>query len=477
MTEMRILLLNLGSVPALSANLRHILQSSHTPGLEVCQESIEEADSDSSSAPGISNILFRHHADAIFIILPSRLLEQARELIQTLAERSSALPVIVITEDVRPDDLFDLLKLGATDFITAPLKRSDVLPRIWRAVRQVPQEIKLVHSLKQKIGLDLLVGKSRIFLAELEKIPLMARCDASVLISGETGTGKELFSRAIHYLSPRAGKPFVPISCGAIPLDLVENELFGHARGAFTGASSSSPGLIQEASGGTLFMDEVDCLPLAAQAKLLRFLQEKEYKQLGSPRIRNADVRIIAATNIDLETAVKVGKFRRDLFYRLNIIPVTVPPLRDRREDIPVLAHHFLIKYAREFKKDVRDLAPETVSKLMVHEWPGNVRELENAIERAVIFSKYPLIDNIEMTGSESKTERSVQSFKYAKAAAVGQFERKYIQDLLIAHAGNISRAAAAAGKNRRAFWELIRRHRINVEQFKPDSSKNQDVS
>lgn len=473
MREVKVLLLNLGPASAVDSNLRGILRSCDSSRLELHQESIEPGLAD-DLAGDISNILHRYHPDAILITLPSRLLMPARELIKTLANRSGASPVIVVTEDVQPHDLFDLLKLGVADFITTPLKASDVLPRFWRAVEQDPQESRVVHSLKQKIGLSRLVGKSSSFLAEVEKIPLVARCDASVLISGETGTGKELFARAIHYLSPRAGKPFVPISCGAIPLDLMENELFGHVQGAFTGASSSSPGLIQEAYGGTLFMDEIDCLPLPAQVKLLRFLQEREYKQLGSTRICNADVRVVAATNVELETVVNEGKFRRDLFYRLNIVPVTLPPLRDRKEDIPILARHFLAKYAFEFKKEVQDLTSGTVQKLMLHEWPGNVRELENAIERAVIFSKHPLIDYAEVVGSESNTRSAAQSFKYAKAAAVGQFERKYIQDLLIAYRGNISRAAKAAGKNRRAFWELIRRHRIDVQQFK--SPKKQDV-
>src|SRR6185503_17096456 len=198
-----------------------------------------------------------------------------------------------------------------------------------------------------------LIGQSPVFLQQVQKISLIASCEANVLIVGETGTGKELYARAIHYGSARAGHPFMPVNCGAIPAELVENELFGHIRGAFTSASSLQVGLIEEANGGTLFLDEIDCLPVHAQVKLLRFLQEKEYRPLGSAKMRRANVRVIAASNLNLEDAVDTGKVRQDLFYRLNIISLTLPPLRDRREDIPLLARHFLGKYSREFDSHV----------------------------------------------------------------------------------------------------------------------------
>jgi transcriptional regulator with PAS, ATPase and Fis domain len=298
------------------------------------------------------------------------------------------------------------------------------------------------------------------------KIPVVSQCDVNVLISGETGTGKELFARAIHYLSPRASKPFIPVSCGAIPLELIENELFGHVKGAFTGASSPQPGLLQEAHGGTLFLDEIDCLPMLAQVKFLRFLQEREYKQLGSPKVHHADVRVIGATNVELEKAVQEGKFRQDLYYRVNIIPLVLPPLRERKGDIPLLARYFLEKYAVEFDKGTKEFAGEALQKLVTYEWPGNVRELENVVERAVVFSKESIIHQVDIL-SPSSDRLQLESFRTAKARMIGQFEKNYIENVLCAHRGNISKAAEAVQKNRRAFWELIRKYRIDVHRFK----------
>jgi two-component system, NtrC family, response regulator GlrR len=316
-----------------------------------------------------------------------------------------------------------------------------------------------------------MVGESPAFLAAIEKVPLVARCDATVLISGETGTGKELVARAIHYLSPRAKKPFVAVNCGAIPPELVENELFGHERSAFTGATASQTGLIQEAEGGTLFLDEVDSLPLLAQVKLLRFLQEKEYRPLGAGRMLKADVRVVAAANSDLEGAVEAGRLRQDLYYRLSVIPLHLPALRERREDIPLLARHFLAKYAREMGQPARGLSPGALQTLLDHPWPGNVRELEHVVQRAVVLSQ----DQGEVGAGHVVLPRSRRSaarpaaegFQQAKARAVAEFEAAYIRDLLLLHQGNISRAAKSAEKNRRAFWELIRKHGIDAESFR----------
>jgi DNA-binding NtrC family response regulator len=288
------------------------------------------------------------------------------------------------------------------------------------------------------------------------------------LISGETGTGKELCARAIHYLSPRAQKPFVPVNCGAIPADLVENELFGHERGAYTGASTSELGLIEEANEGTLLLDEIDCLPPLAQVKLLRFLQEKEYRPLGSRKSYKADVRIIAASNADLEEATSAGKLRRDLYYRLDAIRLRLPALRERREDILLLARHFLYAYTAEFDKGLMDFSPEAAQMLMLYDWPGNVRELEHVIERAVLLSESKLIQADDVTVPRPDAPPDLDSFRVEKNRMIEQFEKSYIQKLLLTCQGNITKAARVARKNRRAFWELVRKYRIDARSFKP---------
>ena len=258
----------------------------------------------------------------------------------------------------------------------------------------------------------------------------------------------------------------MPVNCGAIPGDLVENELFGHERGAFTSAVTLQTGLVEEANGGTLFLDEIDCLPTFAQVKLLRFLQEKEYRPLGSARMRHADVRVIAASNVNLEEAVENGKVRQDLFYRLNIISLALPPLRERLDDIPLLARHFLEKYSSEMNKETSDLQSDALQILMAHAWPGNVRELEHAIERATVLCTGPSIRGCDLILDSTSVPRG-QSLQEAKATQIARFEKGYIQGLLRASRGNISKAARVAQKNRRAFWQLIQKHHIDVESFK----------
>ncbi|HMG73329.1 MAG TPA: sigma-54 dependent transcriptional regulator [Pyrinomonadaceae bacterium] len=331
--------------------------------------------------------------------------------------------------------------------------------------------VPLLQSHTVKHGVNELVGENQEFLREIEKIPLIAKCEASVLISGETGTGKELCARAIHYLSPRARQTFIPVNCGAIPADLVENELFGHEPGAFTGAKASRPGLIQAADGGTLFLDEIDCLPLLAQVKLLRFLQEKEFRSLGSTKICRANVRIIAATNADCEEALKSGKLRQDLYYRLNVIPLNLPSLRERGEDVLLLARHFLVKHATQLNKQMAGFSVNALRKLYFYDWPGNVRELEHIIMRAVVFSDHEVIRADDITLLDHKDPSLSESFQEAKDRIVAEFEKAYIRSLLLRCSGNISEAARIARKNRRAFWELIRKHHISVKSLRSSVS------
>jgi len=411
----------------------------------------------------------------VLLILTTTEVASVRKLIQGIKASKHDPEIILITEQCDANEILDLMMLGAADFITPPINVSATMPRVRRLLEKAKWRIDSTQSLTAKIGMRLLVGEAPIFLEETRKIPLLANCDGRVLILGQTGTGKELFARAIHYLSPRMTHPFVAVSCGAIPVELLENEMFGHSKGAFTGATTSEHGLIGEAEGGTLFLDEVDCLPLLAQTKLLRFLQEGEYKPLGSSKSRHADVRVIAASNIDLAQAVKERKLRQDLYYRLNIARVNMPSLCDRRGDIPLLAEHFLAKYAHEFDRSARELSEAAMRKLISYDWPGNIRELENAIERAVMLTETECIFDTEILLPDTEQCIDDESFQKVKARVVTQFERAYLQNLMITHHGNVSQAARAAKKNRRALWELIRKHDLDAKNFRTDSpsSKN----
>jgi two-component system, NtrC family, response regulator GlrR len=450
--------------------LRELLRDCENPPVHI---QLKRADSFTSArfTQSIRACLSRFDPHLILVALDSQNLILADKLIRS-ADLHPQRPIVAVMGAGEPEELIGLLKLGVTDFIVSPFRKIDVLPRLWRLLQPRTSDDVLNQNLKAKIGLRQIVGQDPVFLAEINKIPIVAACDASVLIMGETGTGKELCARAIHYLSPRAGKPFIPVNCGAIPTELVENELFGHVKGAFTGASKSYFGLIFAADGGTLFLDEIDCLPLPAQAKLMRFLQDKEYRQLGSTKFHQADVRIVAASNLDLPTAASEGRFRRDLYYRLNVIPLDLPRLQDRRQDIVLLAQHFLRHYALEYDKPIEDFSAQAIQQLLLHDWPGNVRELENVVERAVIFSRQTRIQDtdIALPAGDQRSE-GAKSLQEMKARVVADFEKKYIQDLLLAHRGNISRAAQVARKNRRAFWELIRKHQIDVQPFKDGSS------
>jgi transcriptional regulator with PAS, ATPase and Fis domain len=322
-----------------------------------------------------------------------------------------------------------------------------------------------VAKLSARLGLAQIIGESPPFLTAVKQIPLVAKYQACVLLLGETGTGKEVFARAIHYHSPRSDKPFIPVNCGAIPVDLVENEFFGHESGAFTSANCSRRGLLSEADGGTLFLDEVDCLPLMAQVKLLRFLQDGQFRALGSERACTSDVRVVAASNTNLLDSAKSGRFRKDLFYRLNVITVKLPPLRERLEDVGLLARHFLAKYSAKFGAPAREFTCDALQKLLSHNWPGNVRELENVVQRAVVIAGQLLIDAEHIYIGDAEAPKEHQSFRCMKAKAVAEFEQTFVRRLLLAHGGNITRAAQAAGKDRRAFWELMRKHQIEAKR------------
>src|SRR5262249_25261653 len=302
------------------------------------------------------------------------------------------------------------------------------------------------------------------FLDKVRCIPRFARCDATVLISGESGTGKEIFARAIHYLSLRADRKFVPVNCGALPENLVESEIFGHKRGAFTGAASNQSGLICDAEGGTLFLDEIDCLTPQAQVKLLRFLQDGEYRSVGSHQIRRANIRVIAAANADFSHIVRSGKFREDLFYRLNVLALTLPALRQGPGDILLLTHDFLEKQAAITETRLKNLSLAALNRLLSHSWPGNVRELQNVLMRAIVLSNRDTIEPWDLDLPEQEPAAEDQSFRTNKSRVVWRFEHDFLTTALRAHGGNITRAASAVGKNRRAFWELLRKHNLLAE-------------
>ncbi|OLE50901.1 MAG: hypothetical protein AUG51_25710 [Acidobacteria bacterium 13_1_20CM_3_53_8] len=467
MNPAKILLLDLNSADDLSNTLLAAFESPHTQySIQFRSEKVNDNNVAFPDTDLLATIAC-FQPDIILLAVPRNLNKQAQAFFQAMRRKHITAPVIPVVETSEADRALNWLKLGAADFIPTSISSNDILARVCQLLEQVPPGEVLAQRLRENLGMRLLIGKSSAFLEEINKIPLLAKCNASVLIAGETGTGKELCARAIHYLGPRAHKPFIPVNCGAIPADLVENELFGHERGAFTGAKNSKIGLIQEADGGTLFLDEIDCLPLLSQVKLLRFLQEKEYRPLGSTKVCQADVRVIAATNSDPEEAVKAGKLRQDFYYRLNVIPLLPPPLRARREDVPGLARYFLHKFAAELDKPVAGFSIEAIQSLVAYDWPGNVRELEHIVMRAVALSTQPLIRAADLTLPNRNPKLLLESFKGAKNKVVAEFEKSYIKKLLLMYDGNISRAAQAAQKNRRAFWQLIRKHRIDVKSLR----------
>lgn len=458
MKELQILVIDLNPATSFGSDLEDLV-GSNTHVLTVQCRRINRV---------YRSIVDEFSPDVVILVLSEPRSDTVSTLIQRLG-LAAATPICALIAPDDPQNAIELLNSGASDVIFPPLRAAEVIPRIWRLVRHRERSREPVEKLTLQLGLRDLVGTTESFLAEVRKLPLAAGADATVLITGETGTGKELFARAIHYLSTRSDKPFTPVNCGAVPTDLMENELFGHEGGAYTGASRSSMGLVSETEGGTLFLDEIDSLPLPAQVKLLRLLQEKEYRPLGSSRTRRADLRIIAATSADLAELVNVGKVRKDLYFRLNVVTMTLPPLRERRGDIRALANHFLSKYASEFKKPVRAMSFDVVECLLRYSWPGNVRELENTIERAVVLCEGHEILLEQIVLLDRKDDTRLEPFREAKLRVVSDFEKSYVESLLAAHDGNICRAARSAGKNRRAFFELMRKYRIDAQGFRQE--------
>jgi two-component system, NtrC family, response regulator GlrR len=322
-----------------------------------------------------------------------------------------------------------------------------------------------------------LIGRSQPFLNALSLIEKFAACDHTVLLQGETGTGKELAARAIHYLGARQRFPFIPINCGALPDALVESELFGHVRGAFTDAREASPGIISRARGGTLFLDEIEATTMRAQVALLRFLQDGEYRPIGGTSVKTSDVRVIGATNVSLAAMVREGRFRSDLLFRLNALTIHLPPLRERPGDVMLLAEHLLEELNRGSRKPPKSLHPASAAMLMAHHWPGNVRELENLMLRCFLVEEGPAIRISAIDPGCSRGEAKIPSdapewsFKTAKARAIAAFEQSYIAALLLRSQGNLSLAARLSGKDRSDLSKLLRKHGIRRQEFERDQS------
>lgn len=383
------------------------------------------------------------------------------------------IPLLVLADHVPADGLARLMACGVFDFDVLPSTDAEVLMRVGRAlgIMVPPGETSFARPLAETTAPSIntkLIGRHPEFLRLVRRIPVIACSNASVLLLGETGTGKEVVAQAIHYASPRAKGPWVAINCAAIPSELVEDELFGHARGAYTHAHVARDGLVREAEGGTLLLDEVDSLSKAAQAKLLRFLEDKQYRAVGSSTVHRANVRIVAASNRDLRLATSNGSFRPDLYFRLNVLCMTLPPLRERLEDVPALALHFFNQANFESNRHLVGITPAAQHRLLSHDWPGNVRELKHVIERAVLLADGQSLQpsDIEIDGTDPGDEYPV-SFRDAKARAVESFERGYLEQLMVENHGNISRAARVAQKNRRALFELLRRHDIDTARFR----------
>jgi len=400
------------------------------------------------------------------------------EVLRAAKARAPETEVVMMTAYATVQDAVSAMKQGAYDYLAKPFDPDDASLVVARALERRhlrAQTQTLRRELEGVYSFHNLVGKSPAMKNVYQLLEQASALEITVLLNGETGTGKELAARAIHYHSGRKERRFVPVNCGALPSELVESELFGHAKGSFTGAVGAKPGLFEEAEGGTIFLDEIGELPLAVQVKLNRVLQEREVRRVGDNRAEKVDVRVIAATHRDLKAEVAAGRFREDLFYRLNVFPILLPALRDRREDVPLLAAHFLEKHASALRKELSKFEPDALRALTGYPWPGNVRELENAVERAVAVAKGSAIELRDLPPDVKGTQEGAipgevlakMPYREAVDLARDRVSRDYLTVLLREHEGNVTHAAQRAGMERESLHRLLKRYAIRSDDFK----------
>jgi two-component system response regulator GlrR len=387
-------------------------------------------------------------------------------LMEDMHKVNPELPVIILTAYGSIESAVDAMKRGAFSYLTKPFDPRELLFQVEKALnnRRLFSEIRRLQGLLvEKYDFENIIAKSEKMQRVLEKVSVIAGSDSTVYIHGESGTGKELIARAIHLASERKDSPFVAINCAALPETLLESELFGYEKGAFTGAMRNTHGLFTQAHEGTIFLDEIGNMPLSIQAKMLRVLQERQFYPVGSKTPVQVNVRVIAATNKDLEVEVKNGEFREDLFYRIHVIPIDLPPLREKKEDIPPLVDYFVKKFNKKMKKKVKGLTPQAVQKLMIHDWPGNVRELENTIEFAMAMTRHDVIGEELILQTKGLFPEPIKFLKEAKDS----FEKNYLVNVLSLAKGNVSKASEIAGKYRADFYALLKKHDLKPESFK----------
>jgi len=383
-------------------------------------------------------------------------------LFDLVHEQYPTLPVIILTAHGTIPDAVAATRRGIFGYLTKPFDSAELLETIGQAVSLGGNKWAQAEDAGWRSEL---ISRSAAMESLLQQARMVAWSDTSVLIQSESGTGKELLARAIHKASRRSKRPFVPVNCAAIPEQLLESELFGHTKGAFTGALQNQTGLCQQADGGTLFLDEIGDMPLAFQAKLLRVLQEREVRPVGSPRSYSVDIRVISATNTDLEQAIAAGDFREDLYYRLNVVMLELPRLAERREDIPLLANHFLSRFATAFDKRIKGFSPEAMEALVTAPWPGNVRQLSNVVEQSTVLCTSQVVPASLVHRALRSDPGQILSFNDARDA----FERGYLVKLLQMTNGNVTQAARLAKRNRTEFYKLLRRHELEAAMFRAD--------